>query len=226
MYAGARVQCSPSRASNAQLRAKLRTGAGSSRADTRSAHSSFKWTTLGTVLSPPGVVLGGGLALGVWVGCPAVVCATMMGHTEVVEALLRLGCDPNAPNRVGYPALMLAAMEGHGGVVGALLEHGGAELDAVDRDGRTALMDAAHNGHAAVAAQLVEAGADATLRATGGDYEGKTALEIAEDDGMAWSGELNEAPSDMYTEEQRRRDRAEEARIKGRASRSMSMSHV
>jgi hypothetical protein len=48
----------------------------------------------------------------------------------------------------------------------------------------------------------------------------------AEDDGMAWSGELNEAPSDMYTEEQRRRDRAEEARIKGRASRSMSMSHV
>ena len=48
----------------------------------------------------------------------------------------------------------------------------------------------------------------------------------AEEDGTAWSGELNEAPSDMYTEEQRRRDRAEEARIKGRASRSMSMSHV
>ena len=47
-----------------------------------------------------------------------------------------------------------------------------------------------------------------------------------EDDGAAWSGELNEAPSDTYTEEQRRRDRAEEARIKGRASRSMSMSHV
>ena len=53
-----------------------------------------------------------------------------------------------------------------------------------------------------------------------------TAKGQDEDDGMAWSGELNEAPSDMYTEEQRRRDRAEEARIKGRASRSMSMSHV
>ena len=47
-----------------------------------------------------------------------------------------------------------------------------------------------------------------------------------EDDGTGWSGELNEAPSDTYTEEQRRRDRAEEARIKGRAGRSMSMSHV
>ena len=47
-----------------------------------------------------------------------------------------------------------------------------------------------------------------------------------EDDVSAWSGELNEAPTDTYTEEQRRRDRAEEARIKGRASRSMSISHV
>ena len=55
-------------------------------------------------------------------GEPVVLGAAEFGHTEVVEALLRLGCDPNAPNRVGYPALMLAAMEGHGGVVGALLE--------------------------------------------------------------------------------------------------------
>lgn len=49
---------------------------------------------------------------------------------------------------------------------------------------------------------------------------------FVEDDARQWSGELNEAPSDMYTDEQRRRDRAEEARIKGRASRSISMSHV
>merc|ERR1711969_501884 len=80
---------------------------------------------------------------------------------------------------------MLAAAFGHGGVVGALLEHGGAELDAVDSDGMTALMLAAESGQAAVAAQLVEAGADATLRPTGGDHEGKTALEIAEARGHA-----------------------------------------
>ena len=119
-------------------------------------------------------------------GEPAVLVAANDGHTEAVEALLRLGCDPNAPDRGGNTALMWAARWGRGGIVGALLEHGGAELDAADNDGVTALMGVALKGQAAVAAQLVEAGADATLRATGGDeWEGKTALEIAEARGHA-----------------------------------------
>ncbi len=119
-----------------------------------------------------------------WAG-PAVVAAAANGRMKAVEALLRLGCDPNAPNKYGWTALMWAAYKGHGGVVGALLEHGGAELDAVDSQGMTALMRAANWGEAAVAAQLVEAGADATLRATCGDHEGQTALEIAERYGQA-----------------------------------------
>ena len=49
-----------------------------------------------------------------------------------------IGCDPNAPNEYGYTALMVAARNGRGGVVGALLQHGAAELDAVDDDGWTA----------------------------------------------------------------------------------------
>ena len=79
-------------------------------------------------------------------GTPAVARAALEGHTEVVEALLRLGCDPNAPRSDGWTALMVAAMKGHGGLVGALLEHGGAELDAVDSNGWTALMYAARSG--------------------------------------------------------------------------------
>ena len=44
---------------------------------------------------------------------PAVAAAAMKGHTEVVEALLRLGCDPNAPDAEGgATALMFAAISG------------------------------------------------------------------------------------------------------------------
>eukprot|EP01047_Picozoa_sp_COSAG01_P011630 COSAG01_NODE_511_length_16061_cov_15.815875_3_plen_381_part_00 len=124
-------------------------------------------------------------------GWPAVVEAAAEGHTEVVEALLRLGCYPNAPGRNGTTALMAAALNGQVGVVAALLEHGGADLDAVSSNGKTALMLAAIHGQAAVAAQLVDAGADATLRATGGRYEGKTALEMAEARGR-WDSKKQE----------------------------------
>ena len=82
-------------------------------------------------------------------GWPAVLAATLMQHTDVVVALLRLGCDPNAPNSYGVTALMLAAKDGDAALLG----------------------------------ELVEAGGDATLRATGGDYEGKTALDLAEEGG-------------------------------------------
>ena len=109
-----------------------------------------------------------------------------------MEARRRLGCDPNAATSAGVTARRLAAFKGHGGVVGALLEHGGAELDAVDDEGLTALMYAAESGRAAVAAQLVEARADATLRATGGDDEGKTALEMAEAKGHGEAAALLE----------------------------------
>ena len=114
---------------------------------------------------------------------PAVAAAAEKGHTEVMEALLRLGCDPNALDQYGATALRLAAGLGHGSVVGALLEHGGADLDTVNSSGYTALIWAAWSGHANCVEALLTAGADRTLRATGGEDEGKTALDIAEERG-------------------------------------------
>ena len=54
-------------------------------------------------------------------------------------------------------------------------------MDAVNGSGATALIIAACWGQAECARLLLEAGADASLRGTGGRWEGKTALELAED---------------------------------------------
>ena len=80
--------------------------------------------------------------------------------------------------------MCLAALDGHAGAVSALARLG-ADLDWRDSDGWTALMWTAGNGHVECARALLAGGADRTLRATGGMYPGKTALEIAEERGLA-----------------------------------------
>ena len=67
----------------------------------------------------------------------------------------------------------------------AKLLRSGAAVDAVDDDGWTALMEAAFSGQAECTRLLLKAGADSTLRATGGGWEGWTALELAEEQGHA-----------------------------------------
>ena len=77
-----------------------------------------------------------------------------------------------------------AGFEGHAGAVSALVRLG-ADLDATNILGQTALMRAARNGRVECARALLAGGADRTLRATGGNWKGKTALEIAEEEGQA-----------------------------------------
>ena len=113
-----------------------------------------------------------------------VYTAAEQGHTAVVEALLRLGVDPDGVDGWIATALMGAAQHAHTDAAAALLR-GGAAVDAVNEDGETALMWAAWKGEAECVRLLLEAGADASLRATGGLFEGKTALEVAECMGKA-----------------------------------------
>ena len=116
-------------------------------------------------------------------GNPAVFVAAKGGHTAAVDALLQLGADPDATNPNGGAALMYAALSGHADAVAALLQ-GGAAVDAVDSYGVTALMAAAFCGDVECARLLVEAGADTRLQGTGGGWERKTALELADGHGQ------------------------------------------
>ena len=61
------------------------------------------------------------------------------------------------------------------------LLRGGAAVDMVDRDGETALMRAAGYGHYECVRLLLEAGADATVRATDGGWEGENALSLMQE---------------------------------------------
>ena len=62
------------------------------------------------------------------------------GQVEVVDALIKAGCDVNKAE------VYVAAEMGHSAVAEALIK-AGCDVDKVDNDGDTTLSVAAQNGH-------------------------------------------------------------------------------
>eukprot|EP01045_Picozoa_sp_COSAG04_P000328 COSAG04_NODE_7_length_45988_cov_220.188869_13_plen_604_part_00 len=129
----------------------------------------------------------------------ALMYAACEGHAETVAVLLQGGAAVDAVGKYGRTALMIAAYNGHTDAVAALLR-GGATVDVANHNGWAALMFAAQfsvgirssecqvrtpSANAKCARLLLEAGADATVRARGGRWAGKTALELAEEQAQA-----------------------------------------
>ncbi|MEO1335022.1 MAG: ankyrin repeat domain-containing protein, partial [Myxococcota bacterium] len=98
--------------------------------------------------------------------------ASVCGHVEVVDLLLRAGADPNAVDWSETPPLVGAAAQGHLRVIDRLLT-AGARVDA--GTGFTALEEAVVNGHADVVRRLLRADADVDRR----NEDGGTVLMLA-----------------------------------------------
>ncbi|PNH00689.1 Ankyrin-1 [Tetrabaena socialis] len=102
--------------------------------------------------------------------------ASGMGHTAVVEALLRAGADKGTWTKTGATDLHIACQNGHTAVVEVLLA-AGVDMEAKDMlVGRTALFIASQNGHTAVVEVLLAAGADTGPKEV---VHGITALHVA-----------------------------------------------
>ena len=93
-------------------------------------------------------------------GDTALMLASLRGHTEIVDQLLKAGASFNSE---GWNPLLYAAFEGKLPVVELLLAKG-ASVDALAPNKSTPLMFAARNGHEDVVARLLKAGANVDLK--------------------------------------------------------------
>ena len=102
----------------------------------------------------------------------ALHAASLKGHLQVVQYLLRLSVDVNAQNTANDTPVLLASMEGHREVVQCLLDHG-ADLELRDASLYSPLILAAYNGYIEVIRLLLEHNADVNSQ----DKYGLTALQ-------------------------------------------------
>ena len=107
--------------------------------------------------------------------------ATSRGDLEKVRSLLENGADINSKDGHGQTALMNAAHAGQVELVRLLIETG-ADLDTTAKYNLSALMLALIAHRTEIARLLIEAGADVHIRASR-DFQGKTALSLAESGG-------------------------------------------
>eukprot|EP00057_Strongylocentrotus_purpuratus_P019226 XP_011673700.1 PREDICTED: uncharacterized protein LOC581115 isoform X3 [Strongylocentrotus purpuratus] len=102
--------------------------------------------------------------------------------TEQVKALLSSGLDINQKDEAtgGNTALHWAASFSGIDIIKILLEHN-PDVNAINSDGTTPLHDAVLRGDVDIVKELVAHGADINAKATGGKSEGKSPLDLAED---------------------------------------------
>ncbi|KAH9514926.1 Ankyrin repeat and SAM domain-containing protein 3 [Bulinus truncatus] len=92
-------------------------------------------------------------------GWTPLMYASYIGHDNIVNLLIKEGCNMNMKNPRGHTPLMLAASCGNDGVA-RLLVRNRAQLEVSDKNGWTALFHATYAGHQNFVAFLLEVGAN------------------------------------------------------------------
>ncbi|XP_053317300.1 ankyrin repeat domain-containing protein 6 isoform X2 [Spea bombifrons] len=108
--------------------------------------------------------------------------AANKGHLNVVQILLKAGCDLDIQDDGHQTALHRAAVVGNSDILALLIQEGCA-LDRQDKDGNTALHEAAWHGFSQSVKLLVKAGANVLAR----NKAGNTPLHLACQNGHSQS---------------------------------------
>ena len=74
--------------------------------------------------------------------------ASLIGHSDVVDVLLKYKADVGKTKNDGYHSVLFASLQGHNVVLQSLLRVGAEWAQKADHTGLTPLMAAAKNGHA------------------------------------------------------------------------------
>ncbi|WP_273021423.1 ankyrin repeat domain-containing protein [Rheinheimera sp.] len=111
-------------------------------------------------------------------GTTMLLAATIEGHSDLVEYLLKSGADPNLSNVQGTSPLFGASLLGFNEIVANLLANGANPNIRLDGIYVTPLMIAIANNRTDVVATLLQHGVYLTIE----NSEGKTAAELVENE--------------------------------------------
>ncbi len=121
-------------------------------------------------------------------GTTALMTAAQDGDLNLVRFLLRQGADVNERDIGNRTALMFAAKKGYTAVARELIQYGADVNASIIRINETPLMMAAFAGRAPMVALLLANGADLNAK----DYQEKTALDVAREQGNSASAQAIE----------------------------------